>query len=178
MRAFIALELPDDLRDEVACLARGLARSVEGRFVPFENYHLTLAFLGDVDEAHARGALAIDIRIAVRCAAPTLDPMGLGTFGRTRSTTLFLDIRPSEPLAELARAVRAGLDERGIGYDPKPFRPHITLARRVRIPHGALPALVFPAPVRATRATLFKSTLTPEGALYKPLYTVELGIAR
>ncbi len=47
MRLFIALEIPQDLQDDVAALARQLKASVQGRFLPPPTYHLTLAFLGD-----------------------------------------------------------------------------------------------------------------------------------
>jgi len=70
--------------------------------------------------------------------------------------------------------MREELDVRGIGYDSKPFKPHITLARRARIPRSPLPALAFPRDDIATDVTLFKSELSHEGASYKPLYTVRL----
>ena len=57
MRAFVALELPEAFADEVAGLARRLEATCAGRFVPAENHHLTLAFLGEVGEARARRAM-------------------------------------------------------------------------------------------------------------------------
>ena len=56
MRTFVALDLPPDLADDVAALARQLGAAVEGRFLPRSTYHLTLAFLGEVDEAQAARA--------------------------------------------------------------------------------------------------------------------------
>ena len=128
MRAFIALELPNRFADDVAAMARPLSAAVEGRFVPRESYHLTLAFLGDIDPA----------------------------------------------LTGLAERLREELAAQGLGFDPKPFRPHLTLARRARLPKGPLPPLVFPEPAEAATATLFKSTLLRDGAQYKPLYAVDL----
>ncbi len=175
MRTFIALELPDLFEDEVASLARQLSNAVAGRFMRRETYHVTLAFLGDVDEMGARAAMAA-LDAACAGAAPVeLAPEGLGTFGRPRDATLWLGLRPTPELTGLAEAVRTQLDARGCSYDRKAFRPHITLARRARLPEGALPGLAFPLPATARRVTLFKSTLTQEGARYKPLHTVELG---
>lgn len=175
MRAFIALELPELFEDEVAALARQLRDAVDGRFMRRETYHVTLAFLGEIDEAGAREALAA-LDEACGAAAPVpLVADGLGTFGRPHDATLWLGLRAGDGLASLARAVRSALDARGIAYDRKAFRAHITLARRARLPKGELPALVFPAPATVARVTLFKSELAPEGATYKPLYTVELG---
>ncbi len=50
----------------------------------------------------------------------------------------------------------------------------MTLARRARLPRAELEGLVFPQPGEASRVTLFRSILGPEGARHKPLYTAEL----
>ena len=60
-------------------------------------------------------------------------------------------------------------------FDAKPFKAHLTLARRARIPHVGLPHLAFPQNDEATDVTLYKSTLDRAGAVYKPLHTVCLG---
>ena len=165
MRTFIALELPDAFADEVAELSRQLAA---------ENHHLTLAFLGEVDEAGVRSAMD-----ALETACAGMGPVelvaeGLGTFGRGRATTLWLGIRRSGELDLLARRVREELAARGLTYDEKDFLPHITLARRARVPRGELGDLAFPLPDEATCVTLYRSILEPDGARYKPLHTVEL----
>ena len=175
MRAFIAIELPRGFADEVAGLARQLAPVAKGRFSPRGNYHVTLAFLGEIGEAQARDAIAA---LDVACAGPAsieLRSDGLGHFGRPSDATLWLGVSPTADLADLCERVRGELAAAGLPYDDKPFRPHITLARRAKLPKGALPDLAFPLPDEASRVTLFKSTLTQDGPIYKPLYTVELG---
>lgn len=174
MRAFVALELPEAFADEVAALSRALAEVCAGRFVSPENHHLTLAFLGDVNEAEARLAMdALDAACAgvgpVRLAAT-----GLGTFGRARDATLWLGIEKDPQLMPLAARVREELAARSLSYDEKDFLPHVTLARRARLPRGGLGELAFPLPDEGVRVTLFRSILEPDGARYKPLYTVEL----
>lgn len=174
MRTFVALELPEAFADEVAVLSRRLATVCDGRFVRPESHHLTLAFLGELDEAGVRSAMsALDDACAgagpVRVAAT-----GLGTFGRSRDATLWLGIEKNPRLVELACRLREELSARGLAYDEKDFLPHVTLARRARVPRGDLGDLAFPLPDEATRVTLFRSVLEPDGARYKPLYTVEL----
>lgn len=174
MRAFIALEPPEGFVEDVVAMARVLSAAVEGRFVPRHNYHVTLAFLGDFDEAQAREAMdAMDEACAEAAAAP-MRPDGLGKFGRASDATLWLGLAPDAELTGLADRMREALGSRGIGFDEKPFLPHITLARRARLPKGALPELAFPLPCSAARVTLFKSTLSCDGAQYKPLYEIEL----
>lgn len=175
MRAFIAIELPGAFADEVAGLARGLEAVCAGRFVSAESHHLTLAFLGEVGEAEARSAMeALDAACADAAPVP-LRAAGLGTFGRPRDATLWLGVERDPWLMALATRVREELFARGLSYDERDFLPHVTLARRVRLPRGALGDLAFPLPDEATRVTLFRSILEPDGARYKPLYSVGLG---
>ncbi|WP_308615674.1 RNA 2',3'-cyclic phosphodiesterase [uncultured Enorma sp.] len=174
MRTFIALELPELFEDEVTALARQLRDVVDGRFMRRETYHVTLAFLGEVDEMGVHDAMAALDETCAGRAAVELVPDGLGTFGRPRDATLWLGLRPVPELLALAGDVRVALDAYGVAYDRKAFRPHITLARRARMPRGELPTLVFPESGQATCVTLFKSELSSEGATYKPLYTIEL----
>lgn len=174
MREFIALEPPDEFVSDVAAMARKLVPCVDGHFVPPENYHLTLAFLGDITESQAQAAMdAIEGACAGQAPIP-LEPHGLGSFGRGKSSTLWLGFLENHELQELAARTRRELRARGLDFDGKPFKPHLTLARGARLPQGHLPDLPFPSQTEARLITLFKSTLRPEGAAYKPLYSVEL----
>lgn len=174
MRTFIAVEIPDRFRHEAADLARLLSTSMRGRFIPRENYHVTLAFLGELDEMEAHAAIAALDEACQGVHPLSLCPEGLGRFGRAEDATLWLGIAPSAELVALADDLRAALAAHGIAYDQKQFRPHVTLARRVRIPRRDFPGLPFPREARAERITLFKSILDAEGASYKPLYSVNL----
>lgn len=172
MRAFIALELPEEFVEEIDQLTYDLRSCVDGRFMPRSNYHLTLAFLGDIDEHDATSAMAA-VDAASEILPVPLTCTGLGTFGRTNDATLWLGLNPSPELLALASCVREELGIRGVSFDAKAFKPHITLARRASIAPGGMPPLSFPRNTQATRITLFKSTLTSEGAIYKPLYSVD-----
>lgn len=175
MRAFIALDIPQALREDVAALARQLKTSVRGRFVSRENYHVTIAFLGDVIERDLAEAMTVLDEAASRFDPVELAPDGLGKFGRANDATLWLGFTQDPALMELAPFVREGLDDAGVNYDSKHFLPHLTLARRAALDSGTLPMLPFPAPAHADELTLFKSTLTGDGAIYEPVYTVRLG---
>ncbi len=174
MRAFVALELPESFVDEVASLASTLEGAIEGRFMPRENYHMTLAFLGDVDEAAIERAISALNEACTNTRPVRIASNGLGKFGRASDATLWLGVAENSELMALAEAARESLAARGVAFDPKPFKAHITLARRARIPKGSLPPVAFPEPALAARVTLFKSTLDRQGARYKVLYSVEL----
>ena len=173
MRAFIALGLPEGLAREMAACSRWLATAIEGRITPPENHHLTLAFLGELDECGAEAAIcALDEACAGRPPV-LLEPKGLNTFGRGKERTLVLEFEDNPELCALAASVRSRLSEHWVDFDEKPFRPHITLARRVRLPKD-LGLLSLPEAAWAADVTLYKSTLTSDGPIYKGLYTKEL----
>lgn len=175
MRAFIALELPEEFESDLVILSRQLGAGVQGRFVPRENLHLTLAFLGEIDGTSQLTRAITAIETAAKPFAPiSLHPEKLGTFGKPADASLWLGVSPTPALMHLASSVRNQLTAAGIAFDAKPFKPHITLARRARLPKGELPNLAFPSSAHATCVTLFKSELSPQGASYKPLHTVKL----
>ena len=138
-----------------------------GREVPIENLHVTLCFLGEVDEARLeRLVLALDETL--------LEPLGL---------TLLLDeplwradaamtwLAPSAPPAALLALVKRlrGLAGRvGIRVDKRAFRPHVTLARRVEMPPPA-PLSAPRLSCRFERVTLFESRRDGDGARYREL---------
>lgn len=174
MRTFIALELPSSLIDDIAALVRTLQESLEGRFMERYTYHLTLAFLGDIDEQTSHEVIAILNEICANRKPLTLACDGLGTFGRPQDCTLWLGITPNESLMDLANTIRNALKAHGIWFDPKPFKPHITLGRRIQLGSTDLSNVPFPAPTEADTVTFFKSILTKECASYKPLYSKTL----
>lgn len=88
MRLFIALEIPPVLKDDMAIMSRQLRERIQGRFIPPENYHITLAFIEETLEMSI--PLAID---AIDEATKNLDgillkPDQLGKFGRSEDATL------------------------------------------------------------------------------------------
>lgn len=174
MRAFVALDLPFVLRQSLSAMSAELATMLHGRFVPADNYHVTLAFLGDVPPDDVPiAARALDAACA-GTGAIELVPSVLGTFGRPIDATLWMGLEGTPRLRELADDVRRELDAAGIGYDRKEFVPHITLARRARILQDALPRVEVDASDPAVQVSLFESVLGEHGATYRPLHRVDL----
>ena len=170
MRTFVALALPDGMARETLALSRQLSRVLDARFVAPENHHLTLAFLGEVDECRADAAIAAIDEACMGRPPVLLEPKDLATFGRGKERTLVLELEANPELGALATSVRERLSEHWVSFDEKAFRPHITLARRARLPED-LGMLVMPEPAWATDIVLFKSTLTSDGPIYKELYS-------
>lgn len=175
MRTFIALDLSKGFVEQTAELSRQLSSMVRGRFVARSTYHVTLAFLGEVGEAEVRRIMDVLDSACQGAPAVSLVPDGLGIYGKPVDATLLLKLEHGRDLMQIALSVREELRARGIGYDEKPFDPHVTLARRARVLPQAMSDLAFPDPATSESVTLYKSELSSEGATYKPLYTVQLG---
>ena len=173
MRLFIALELPDELREALAETQGMLRGCMKGRFVGSDSLHLTLAFLGNV-EAHRIPDIEEALGRACAGHAAIDTSLGeLGSFGRRSKATLWQAVHPKRELAALASDVRAELRRTGFSFDEKTFLPHITLMRNADVSAGVLP---MPEIARGTveTVTLFKSDLSGPRPLYEGLYSCEL----
>lgn len=174
MRTFIALELPERFAGEVSQLSRVLSYEIEGRFGKYGSHNIVLAFLGDINDGQIMPVIAA-MNAAAGFAHPVpLSSTKLGKFGKRSDATLWLGIERSPEMDKLVGDLHGLLDKRGIDFDRRPFKPHVTLARHAKM-FGPLPeALPFPTDDVATKITLFKSEMNREGATYTPLYSLEL----
>ena len=173
MRAFVAVELPEAARDALARLQSELERSLSGwRFTPKEALHLTLRFLGQIDErleqeSHERFAMAA--RAVERFDLVTGD---LGCFpDARRPRVLWLGVTEpsgSRRLARLAAAIETATRELGLAPEERPFAGHLTLARARREARASAPASrrVPAISLPVDEVALFESRLGPTGARY------------
>jgi 2'-5' RNA ligase len=152
----------------------------EARWIPSENQHVTLKFLGSTEEGLVADVAGACRELAASYAPSPLGLDGLGVFpSRKRARVLWLGVGdPDRLLASLA----AGLDERlgplGFARETRTFSAHLTVAR-FRTPQsvGQLPDLP-PAPPAFSLAgfELWRSHLSPGGARYERLASFPLGI--
>jgi 2'-5' RNA ligase len=141
VRLFVAAYPSAAARDDLARLVRKLSvgqpreRGHSVRLASADNWHVTLAFIGEVPDASLdKARLAVERAVAAwragEVSAPTVRIAGGGTFGRGRFTTLWTDLRGDvDPLADLAAELRRELRKARFPRDNKPFRPHLTIAR-------------------------------------------------
>lgn len=171
MRLFVALDLPWSLRNRLAMLAGGLPGV---RWVPPENYHLTLRFIGD---APAHRAEEIDLALAgLRAPGFPLTLTGLGTFAKSgRPVSLWVGVERNLALDHLQTKIENALQRIGLEPERRRFVPHVTLARLDNsVPEAKLVAYVqahnlFRADaVAVAHFTLFSSLLGKEQAVYTP----------
>lgn len=176
MRVFIAVELPQKWQEELWLAGQALRRlGVRGRFTRQENFHLTLAFLGEVPDPS--GAAAVLDRLE---AAPfPLKTAEANRFVLRGGDIWWVGVAPHPALLEAQAKLCAGLGQSGFALDRRPFLPHITLARRVHAPKQvgpeALTGLLPPMETRVRQLTLMSSQLTPGGPVYTPIHRAPLG---
>ncbi|MBV9240557.1 MAG: RNA 2',3'-cyclic phosphodiesterase [Acidobacteria bacterium] len=178
-RIFVAVDISEPAREAVAEYMRGLHREFPGvrpRWLPPENLHITMRFVGNVDEA----GLA-SVEKTVRDAADRFRPFsarldGTGNFAnrKIRQDALWIGVHstPANALAELAAALAP--------TEVRKFVPHLTIARLKDPPKGRdlvtshlnskYPAVEF----TVDHLTIYESILGPAGSTYVPFERVRL----
>lgn len=183
-RLFVALDLPDRVRDGIAAWGGKQLADPALRPVAEESLHITLAFLGYLPEKRIPQLAEIVAASAGRPPRIELGaPVPRPPRGRPR---LFALPAVSPGTVELQGSLEGRLVEACL-YEPekRPFWPHVTVARvrreergskrpaLVAGPPGALPKDLLQA-FDGVRITLYRSKLQPQGAQYTPLAQVEL----
>ena len=166
-RLFTGLEVPSDIASELAMRRGGISGA---RWIDAENYHITLRFIGDIDERTA-SEVAEALGEIRRSAFPVvLD--GLSWFGADKPRAIVAKIKPTPPLVELQADQERRLRRIGLEPEPRKYTPHITLARLRSAStlavadylstRGYLPSLAF----EATRFVLFSARESTGGGPY------------
>lgn len=169
LRLFFALWPSDACRAALARAAAPAILAVDGLPVPPGNFHVTLAFLGSVPgrtfaqlvQAAGQGAwpaveLAFDrVEYWAKPRVVVAMPLAIPDSGRAIEARLWQSVAPL-----------------GFARDDRPWRPHLTLARKVRRPppeNLRMAPVEMPGGAGAWRLALVESTSRPEGVRYKPL---------
>lgn len=130
-RVFLALWLPPVLADTLSRRVRELTRASGGRPTRASTMHLTLAFVGDVPHEQVETLVRLVPALQGTVFRLTLDRVGV--WRHNGIAWAGPSITPA-PLTALRNAAEHALDRAGIPFDRRPFRPHVTLARRVENP--------------------------------------------
>jgi 2'-5' RNA ligase len=172
MRLFVGIDLPWEIRERLDALEGNIPGA---RWVPSENFHLTLRFIGEVDKHQAE---EIDLALAsLRARSFELTLAGVGTFAKGgREITLWAGVERSPKLEHLQNKIETALQRIGLEPERRRFTPHVTLARLDNPAQLKLAGFVqannlFRAePITIRHFTLFSSLLCKEA----PVYTAEV----
>lgn len=123
-RLFTALEVPGHICQRMALLRGGIPNA---RWIDVENYHITLRFIGDVDDAFARDAANALSMISRSEITITLDQ--LDSFGGDKPRAVVAKVRADKALLELQAEQERLLRRLGAAPEQRKYVPHVTLAR-------------------------------------------------
>ena len=124
-RLFTGLEIPPDMALALSQYRGGLPGA---RWVEPQNYHVTLRFIGDIDDAMARDVFSI-LGEGRRRGALDISIDRLATFGGDRPRALFARVEPTPDLQELQAEQERLMRRVGLAPEKRKFTPHVTLAR-------------------------------------------------
>ncbi|MDD4857476.1 MAG: RNA 2',3'-cyclic phosphodiesterase [Candidatus Krumholzibacteria bacterium] len=179
MRLFYAVKVSDAIKTDIEAAIRAFPlRNPPWRWISTGNMHLTLKFLGEVDEG-----VVPDLKAVAANAASRVKPfrVAYGPFGGfpnlARPRVIFFQaMEGARELAEIARHLEAGVEPLGIPRENRPFAAHLTLARiKEPLPHGTVERLTSVPPLPPTafqdvdRFVLMRSHLAREGATYEEI---------
>ena len=170
MRLFIALDLPEPIKDELHENAELLRMFCDrGHFSPRENYHITLAFLGEQPESRVA-----DLTAAMDCCETESFPVTFEGLGEFENGVVWRGIEASGKLMQLQRELTDQLRLRNFDLECRKYRPHLTLARRVilkeKILLSDLSGQIKPLSFQVDKMTLMCSELSNAGSIYTPMY--------
>jgi RNA 2',3'-cyclic 3'-phosphodiesterase len=185
IRAFIALTLNSAVIEKIAGASTQLRAEIAGvRWVTPANFHLTIKFLGSLDEAlieRIQKTLEQQLRPFPRF---TISAKGLGVFpGPKRPRVLWVGLN-SDRLVSLASRVESALQPLGFATESRAFTPHLTIGRwrQTDVPPESLgrqlenwKAYDFGAS-RVEYVKVIQSLLKPDGASYADLATIPLKV--
>ncbi|MEM7122145.1 MAG: RNA 2',3'-cyclic phosphodiesterase [Pseudomonadota bacterium] len=174
---FIGIDLPSGVSERLAGLGGGVPGA---RWVPAENMHVTLRYIGDVD-----GTMADDIATGLAQIGGTpfeIAVEGVDRFGGKNDTrVIYAGVVPREPLKHLRDKIETMLQRLGMQADERRYTPHVTLARLKRAPqdrvgrflehHGMLMTERF----EVRQFHLYASMRGHDGAVYRIEHSYPLG---
>jgi RNA 2',3'-cyclic 3'-phosphodiesterase len=170
IRLFVALSLPDDVRDRLAGLCNGLPYA---RWVDPDSMHITLRFIGEVD--HGRYDDLANALSQVRAKRFPVQLSGIGHFGNGGAVrAVWVRVAREPGLMHLHDKIESALVRAGCAPDGQKFTPHVTLTRSRRKPDIRLEEFVVAnslfraGPFEPRHFTLYSSFLSHNGALYTP----------
>jgi RNA 2',3'-cyclic 3'-phosphodiesterase len=179
MRLFVAVDIPDRQKLSVEKAIQSLRLALVGavRWVPRENWHATLKFLGEVPDERVADLSSVLAAVTSAAPATTTALTDVGAFpGLNRARVLWVGLDdPGARLASLATALEVSLGEAGFRQESRALHPHVTLARIrapipiARIVEKAGPYALDREPFAVGRVVLYRSRLNRTGAVYEPV---------
>ena len=187
LRAFIAVEIPLDIRQNIEHATSNLRRGTGSliRWVAVENMHLTLKFLGDIPTANMEVLTQMIRAEADSFNCFDIHLTGIGSFPNPKGPrVIYIGIQAPAELEAFQRQLESATRRLGYNSEERAFAPHLTIGRvRQNIPQDdqqkirrALEASKIDSPgtAKVNSVHLYKSDLKPTGPVYTKLFSAHL----
>lgn len=175
-RVFLGIPLGQDAQKQINDLLSPFKKSLGAvRWVPEQNRHLTLAFLGNRPAGLVESLAGSMDRAYQHETGFRTGPARLARFPNSSGNIIALVFRPEERLSRLYRVTQEYLVANGLDFNRTQFRPHITLGRikrRSRVTADV--SQQTDISLRVGKVTFYQSTLTPSGSIYVALNETKL----
>lgn len=192
LRAFIAIEIPPNIQAAIEKQTARLRQALGSetvRWIPAQNMHLTLKFLGDIASSHVDFLKQLLTREATLHSQFDLQIGGLGSYPTSRRPRiLWVGLHIPAELVALQKSIEAGTTRLGYEQEERDFAPHLTIGRvrqnaspaelpkiRAAMDHIQLGNI---GTARVDSVHLFKSELQPNGSVYTKLFSAPLSKPR
>lgn len=188
LRAFIAIDLPQPIQEAIEKQTSRLRQAAgDGlvRWIPPQNIHLTLKFLGNIAASHMDFLKQLLHQTADSHQPFDVQIGGIGSFPNSKlPRVLWAGVHAPADLASLQKTIEAGAARLGYEKEARPFSPHLTLGRvrqgidprDLQKISSALNGIQIGniGSARVDAVHLYKSELRPEGSLYTKLFSAPL----
>jgi 2'-5' RNA ligase len=188
IRAFIAVNLSEDILERIDQVSQDLRNKMTGvpiRWVPVENIHLTLKFLGNVSTANLEILKDILGRVVSTHHECDISVGGIGAYPKPHNPrVIWIGMEVSQELVALQNSIEIESAKLGYSREYRPFSPHLTFGRVSRNAsaqdvHVIAEALEtykvgFLGAARLKTVYLYRSDLKPDGAIYTPIFSAAL----
>ena len=183
MRVFIAITIPDEIKSTLAVAVKRLEPFAQNvKWCERGQYHITLAFLGEIVPSFLPHVTTAVNRVCSGVAPFECHAYGLGVFGSKRNPrTLWAGIEPVPELGDLFERLRLELKKYGFKGEEDELHPHVTLGRCRESDNNRAVVNAMDADEEiefgswlVSRVTLYESRLTPRGPVYRAIERIPL----
>lgn len=188
IRAFIAINLSQEILESIEQLSLDLQSRLEGvpvRWVPTNNIHLTLKFLGNVSTSNLEMLKEILEKVVSTHHDCDISVGGIGAFPKPHNPrVIWVGMEAPQELISLQHNIEIETARLGYSREHRPFSPHLTIGRVSRNASTqdarAIAEILdgykvgFLGATRITSVDLYRSDLKPDGAIYTPIFTADL----
>jgi len=176
LRLFIAALIPEDIRTQLTNYINFLKHNIDGvKWEKFEKLHVTLKFLGDIDESRVNEISNLLEKLVHNYSPFNTSILDFGGFPDLKNPkVLYIGLSHNSELPKFQNELEKSLSEIGFEKENRRFLPHITVGRVKKRIHIKETLSITQSIFNITQIGLIKSELRPEGSVYTPLKLFKL----